>query len=140
MIRAVALAVAVWLTLPIAQPVRRPPIRGLTATAAVARTYDSILDADFLKEIHDTYFHDAVASHATSARLLALADARQLHEPALASVRARLNMARQLARLGERQHAIDLLTVLIAERPARPHGSLARAEAMLKSIQPDRFP
>lgn len=86
-------------------------------------------------EIHDVYFHDAAASYAASVRLLALADGRQVHEPGLASVQARLNMATQLDRLGERARAIYLLTGLIAERPARPQGSAARARRLLDELR-----
>jgi hypothetical protein len=85
-------------------------------------------------EIHDIYFHHPAASYAASARLLALAEARQVHEPELASVRARLNMATQLGRLGDRTRAIELLAALIAERPARPEGSVARARRVLEEL------
>ncbi len=78
-------------------------------------------------EIHDVYFHDPAASYAASARLLSLADRREVHDPGLASVYARLNMADQLGQLGETDRARSLLTTLIAERPARPHGALSRA-------------
>lgn len=86
-------------------------------------------------EIQDGYFHDPAASYAASARLLARARARLVHAPDLASVRARLNMATQLARLGDRAAAIDLLTTLVAERPARPHGSAARARRQLEELR-----
>ena len=85
-------------------------------------------------EIHDDYRHDHEASYAASARLLAFAAAREVHEPALASVQARLNMAVQLDRLGDAPAAIDLLETVIADRPARPHGASARAQALMRSI------
>jgi hypothetical protein len=86
-------------------------------------------------EIHDVYRHDPEASYAASARLVALAAAGLVHEPALASVQAQLNMAAQLDRRGDRAAAIELLETVIAGRPARPHGAMARAEAMMRSIQ-----
>ncbi len=86
-------------------------------------------------EIHDVYFHDAVASYTASARLLELATARAVHEPELASVRARLNMASQLDRLGDRARAIDLLSALVAEQPARPHGAASRARQRLYDLR-----
>lgn len=85
-------------------------------------------------EIHDVYFHDPAASFAASARLLALADRREVHDPNLASVYARLNMADQLAQLGDIDRARALLTTLIAERPARPHGALARAREQREKL------
>ncbi len=81
-------------------------------------------------EIHDAYLHDAAASLAASSRLLALADAGQVGEAGLASVRARLNMAVQLDRLGQRSRALDLLDALIAERPTRPRGATTYAESL----------
>jgi hypothetical protein len=85
-------------------------------------------------EIHDAYRHDHEASYAASERLLALAAAGEVHEPALASVQARLNMAVQLDRLGDAAAPIDLLETVIADRPARPHGATARAQALVRSI------
>ena len=85
-------------------------------------------------DIHDVYRHDPASSYAASARLLARSVDGQINEPALASVQARLNMARQLARLGNRQEAITVLEGLIAERPIRPHDATARAQRLLRSI------
>jgi tetratricopeptide (TPR) repeat protein len=86
-------------------------------------------------EIHDVYRHDPDASYAASARLLALAAAGQVHDPTLASVQARLNMAVQLDRRGDRAAAIELLETVIADRPARPHGATTRAQALMRSIK-----
>src|SRR5687767_3670932 len=85
-------------------------------------------------EIRDVYFHDSEASLAASSRLLALADGARVREPSLASVRARLSMAVQLNRLGERDRAVELLDAVIAEHPARPFGSTARAQSLRKAI------
>ena len=71
-------------------------------------------------EIHDVYFHDPKASLAASSELLALAEAKRVHEPALAAAVARLNMANALARLGERARAEQILTQLIAAHPIAP--------------------
>lgn len=85
-------------------------------------------------EIADTYLHDPSSSLAASSRLLSLAEAGRVHQTGLASVRARLNLALQLARLGHTPRARDLLHELVAERPTRPHGATARAQALLTSI------
>lgn len=89
-------------------------------------------------EIHDVYFHDAAASLAASQHLLARAEAAAVREPALASVRARLNMAQQLDRLGRSSDAAALLRALIEERPARPVGAAARVAALLARIETRR--
>jgi len=89
-------------------------------------------------EIHDVYFHDPAASLATSGRLLRLANETRVNEPSLASVRARLNMAVQLERLKEYQRALEVLDTLIAERPTRPHGAIARAQTLRRTIESAR--
>lgn len=86
-------------------------------------------------ELHDLYFHNAALSLEASTRLLALAESDRVNEPALASGRARLNMATQLSRLGERQRAMELLKAIISERPSRPPGTVTRAQALLKTIR-----
>jgi hypothetical protein len=83
-------------------------------------------------EILDVYFHDAAASLAASTRLLALAERGRVREAALASTRARFNMATQLMRLGDKTRALDLLNAIAIERPSRPYGATTRAHAMLK--------
>ncbi|MGQ0733682.1 MAG: hypothetical protein ACT4QD_08515 [Acidobacteriota bacterium] len=86
-------------------------------------------------DIQDVYFHDARASLRVSTRLLRMAERGEVHESALASVRARLNIATQLARLGEVREARTWLEALIAERPARPAGADRRARALLDSLR-----
>jgi tetratricopeptide (TPR) repeat protein len=81
-------------------------------------------------EILDVYFHDATGSLDATTALLARAAAGDVREPALAATRARLNMARQLDRLGRTSEAVTLLTDLIAERPTRPADAAARAAAL----------
>jgi hypothetical protein len=85
-------------------------------------------------EIHDVYFHDATASLAASTRLLARAEAARVHDPQVASVRARLNMAVQLNRLEERARAVELVDTVIAEGPSRPFGIVSRAQTLRKAI------
>lgn len=86
-------------------------------------------------EIYDEYLHDAARSLAASSELLTLADRRRVHEPELASVVARLNIATQLDRLGQRTRAEEVLGKLIAEKPAAPAGALTRATALLTSMR-----
>ena len=85
-------------------------------------------------EIHDVYFHDAAASLAASTDLLARAHGGTVHERGLAEVRARLNVALQLDRLGRTGDAIDQLRRVIEERPSRPFGATARAELLLQRL------
>jgi tetratricopeptide (TPR) repeat protein len=82
-------------------------------------------------EIHDVYFHDAAASLAASTDLLARAQAGTVRDAELANVRARLNIAIQLDRLGRTAEAIDTLRLIVTERPSRPFGVTARAQALL---------
>jgi hypothetical protein len=85
-------------------------------------------------EIHDVYFHDAAASLAASTDLLSRARAGTVHERALAEVRARINIAVQLDRLGRTSEAIEALRLVISERPSRPFGATARAELLLQRL------
>lgn len=78
-------------------------------------------------DIHDVYFHDPVASLASSSEALTRATEGALREPALTAVRARFNIALQLDRLGRRRESIEALDRLIAERPSRPFGITDRA-------------
>ena len=85
-------------------------------------------------EIHDIYFHDAAASLAASSDLLARAKAGSVRDAELASVRARLNTAIQLDRLGRTAQAIAVLRLIVTERPSRPFGVTARADALLQQF------
>jgi hypothetical protein len=83
-------------------------------------------------EILDRYLHHAAGSYASSADLLAQAEAGLVYDAPAAAARARFNMALQLRRLGRDEDAARILDALIAERPARPSGlidSLYRARA-----------
>ena len=85
-------------------------------------------------EVRDVYFHDHAGSLAASERLLALAQARQVHRADIAEVRARLNMAAQLDALGRRDRALAELDTIIAQRPAAPAGALTRAQQLRQQI------
>ena len=85
-------------------------------------------------EIHDVYFHDAAASLAASTDLLARATAGTVRDPELASVRARLNTAIQLDRLGRTAPAIETLRAIVTERPSRPFGVTTRAQTLLQQF------
>ena len=86
-------------------------------------------------EILDRYFHDPAASLGASERLLALAQTNAVHMADLASVVARLNMARQLLALGRRKEASDQLDAIIALAPSRPAGAFARAQRMKRELK-----
>ena len=62
------------------------------------------------------------------------ARAGTVHERALAEVRARINIAVQLDRLGRTSEAIEALRLVISERPSRPFGATARAELLLQRL------
>ena len=81
-------------------------------------------------EILDVYVHDAAASLRASEQLLALARAGAVHRARLAEVVARLNMARQLRALGQRDRAVAELDAIIALAPPAPAGALARARQL----------
>ena len=82
-------------------------------------------------EILDVYFHDAAASLAASSRCWRAPRRGGARARALASVRARLNMAQQLDRLGERAEAIDAAhRARSLSIPSRPFGAIARAAAL----------
>ncbi|MEO8682717.1 MAG: hypothetical protein ABI665_26955 [Vicinamibacterales bacterium] len=81
-------------------------------------------------EIEDVYFHNHAESLKASERLLALARARQVHRADIAEVRARLNMAIQLAALRDNARAIEQLDAIIAMAPATPAGALQRARQL----------
>ncbi len=81
-------------------------------------------------EIHDVYFHDHTESLKASERLLTLARTRQVYRADIAEVRARLNLAIQLAALHENARAIEQLDAIVALAPAAPAGALQRATQM----------
>jgi hypothetical protein len=80
------------------------------------------------------YFHDAAGSLKTSEALLALAQAREVNRPEIAEMRARLNMARQLDRLGQRDRARAELDAIIARTPTVPADAMTRAEQLRRDL------
>jgi len=58
-----------------------------------------------------------------------------VHEAALASVRARMQMAIEHDHLGQRARAVELLQTIAAEHPTRPQNITARAESLLRSFE-----
>ncbi len=85
-------------------------------------------------EIRSVYFSDAAGSLAASERLLARAERGDVHRAAIARVTARLNIAVQRDRLGDRAGAITALDAIITARPTAPAGALARAEQLRRTI------
>jgi tetratricopeptide (TPR) repeat protein len=86
-------------------------------------------------EILDVYFHDAAASLKASEQLLALAASGAVHRADIATVVARLNIARQLVALKQFDRAAVLLDRVIADAPAAPAGALARALALRRTLK-----
>ena len=70
-------------------------------------------------EILDVYLHDHAASLDASEQLLALAQSRAVFRADIADVAARLNIARQLIAMQQRERAIGELDAVIAQRPTR---------------------
>lgn len=86
-------------------------------------------------EILDRYFHQPAESLRASQQLLDLARDGAVHRPALAETVARLNMARQLLALEQREAAAAHLDAIIAAKPAAPAGALARAQRLRREIR-----
>lgn len=80
-----------------------------------------------LAHVQEAYLHDTNASLDTWRTLLALAREQRLNEAAIAEIRARLGVARQLEALYQTDHAIEQLTAVVDAEPARPYGALATA-------------
>jgi hypothetical protein len=81
-------------------------------------------------EILDVYVHDAAASLAASDALLAEAERGAVNRPEIARVRATLNIAVQLDRLGHRDRARATLDALLARGPHNPIDAIARARQL----------
>ena len=86
-------------------------------------------------EILDVYLHDHAASLAASERLRSLAQSRSVFRADIADIAARLNIARQLIALRERDRAIKELDALIALNPAAPSGAITRAREMRRTLK-----
>jgi len=90
------------------------------------------LEADIL----DVYFHDAAASLHASEALLESAESRAVNRPRLAEVRARVNIAVQLDRLGQRDRARVTLDALLEGAPTAPVDAVARARRLQRAWTP----
>ncbi|MEZ5287695.1 MAG: hypothetical protein R2712_23410 [Vicinamibacterales bacterium] len=80
--------------------------------------------------IRDVYLHDAAGSLAVSQSLLEEARAGRMHRAALATVRARVDIAVQLDRLGRRDEARATIAALLAESPTAPVDAVRRARTL----------
>jgi hypothetical protein len=85
-------------------------------------------------DIDDLYLHDANASLAASERLLARARGGQVNRASMAEIRARLNIAVQLERLGQRDRARAEVDAIIAAQPKAPADALTRARALRRRL------
>jgi len=86
--------------------------------------------------ITDVYFHDTQRSLALSESLLAAAERGEVNRPGIAAVRARLNIAVQLDRLGDRDRARATLDALLSRAPAAPIDAVTRARALKRAWLP----
>jgi len=82
-------------------------------------------------EIQDFYIDDTAASLRTWQALLDAARRREVEEPEMAEVSARLGVASQLDQLSQSEAALAHLRAVIASRPAAPFGAVARAQLQL---------
>ena len=98
----------------------------------LSRTYPrNPLFAWQIGDVEDVYFHDLSASRDAYASLLARSARGDVNGKDLADAQARLGLARQLDALYETDRAIDLLSALVARKPAEPYAALAQAQMML---------
>ena len=86
-------------------------------------------------EILDVYLHDHAASLAASEQLKSLAQSRAVFRADIADVAARLNIARQLIAMQQRERAIGELDALIAQSPTAPAGATTRAREMRRALR-----
>jgi tetratricopeptide (TPR) repeat protein len=82
-------------------------------------------------EIQDFYIDDTGASLRTWQALLDAARRREVEDPEMAEVSARLGVASQLDQLSQSEAALEHLGAVIASRPAAPFGAVARAQLQL---------
>jgi tetratricopeptide (TPR) repeat protein len=86
--------------------------------------------------IADVYFHDTARSLAASEALLAAAENGEVNRPAIAAVRARLNIAEQLDQLGQRDRARDAIDALLSRQPSAPADAITRAHELKRAWDP----
>ena len=84
-----------------------------------------------IAEVQDVYQHDITASLDTWRALLGMAREQRVNAAAIAEVRARLGVARQLEALQQTDHAIEHLTAIVDLEPAAPYSALALAHLRL---------
>jgi tetratricopeptide (TPR) repeat protein len=82
-------------------------------------------------DAQDVYLHDHAASLDTWRTMFNLARQGRLAMPAMSEARARLGIADQLDAMYETDYAVEQLRILVAGRPAAPHGLLAAAALKL---------
>lgn len=80
-----------------------------------------------IAEVQREYFHDALAAVVAWQTLLSRVTAGRVRFAALAEARARVGLAAALIELAQPLEALDVLSPLIAARPAAPYGVLALA-------------
>jgi tetratricopeptide (TPR) repeat protein len=85
-------------------------------------------------EILDFYIDDTAASLRTWQALLDAARRREVEEPAMAEISARLGVASQLDQLSQSEAALEHLRAVIAARPAAPFAAVARAQLQLGDV------
>jgi tetratricopeptide (TPR) repeat protein len=107
------------------------PLRALELVRGLDAQYGS--NPMFLQRIaeiqHDT--RDHAASRKTWQMLLDRANARQVEAAAMASVRARIGLARELVEMSDARGAIDLLRSTVDSHPTTPYGAEALAHFVL---------
>lgn len=86
--------------------------------------------------IRDVYFHDAEGSLRASEALMELVRAGEVNRPALAEVRAQVDIAIQLDRLGRHDRARATLDALLARAPSAPLDAVRRARQLQRAWTP----
>lgn len=86
--------------------------------------------------IRDVYYHDAEGSLRASEALMELVRAGAMNQPALAEVRAQVDIAIQLDRLGRRDEARATLDALLARAPSAPLDAVRRARELQRAWTP----
>jgi tetratricopeptide (TPR) repeat protein len=85
-------------------------------------------------EIQDYYVDDTAASLRTWQALLDAALRKDVAEPGMVEVSARLGVAAQLDQLSRGEAALEHLHAVIALRPSAPFGAVARAQLQLGAV------
>ena len=108
------------------------PVEALGLLEGLAKRYPSNpLFLERIADVQDTYFHDHPASAAAWRKLFARARRHEVESEAIAEVRARLGLARELDAMFETDRAIEELKPVVELNPAAPRGALAQAHLQL---------